>query len=141
VAIADQISFPVNTLGVEQSDQRVAQITEINQGPAIIDQSDSVTRGLHERHVLPRDHAWPDRENPGFNYEQNLGWTLGNITNQYPDTPQSNPLHPDHPVNQEMWLDGQNGPVGDPGAAQAVQPVAKQERRGFFKKLFKKRQG
>ena len=114
-------------------------VTPKKYSPMIIEESDTLTRELHERHVLPRDHNWPDRENPGFNYERNLGWTLGNIANQYPDTPQTNPLHPDHPVNQEMWLDGQNGPVGDPGAAQAVQPVAKQERRGFFKKLFKKR--
>jgi len=115
-------------------------VTPKKYSPVIIDESDSMTRGLHERHVMPRDFQWPDRQNPGLNHESNLGWTMGNIFNRYPDSPPANPLHPDHPANEELFLDGQNGPAGDTGQAQAVQPVSGTEKRGFFKKLFKKRQ-
>lgn len=71
--------------------------------PAIIQETDLVNRQIHNNHVLPTDHKWPDRKSPGSNYESNLGWSLGNAVNAYPPTPPSSPLHPDHPVNLPTW--------------------------------------
>jgi len=92
--------------------------------PVSIPESMSITKELHERHVLPTDHAWPDRDKPGFNYESNLPWTAGNIAGVYPETAPSSPLHPGHPLNQ-------------PEPEVATTTEAPERRRGLFKGLFK----
>ncbi|MCB1063126.1 MAG: hypothetical protein KDN20_09420 [Verrucomicrobiae bacterium] len=108
--------------------------------PVIIEELDSVNREIHDSHVLPKDHNWPDRKSPGDNYEPHLGWTLGNAVNAYPPTPPSNPLHPDHPVNLPEW-----DVHDEPGIRQGetmVEPVVDRGsgRKGLFGNLFKKRQ-
>ena len=60
-----------------------------------------LTKKLHDRQVLPFDHNWPDRKNPGFNHEANLGNTLGNALKLYPEVPEWNPLSAEHPINEE----------------------------------------
>lgn len=60
-----------------------------------------MTKQLHDRQVLPFDHNWPDRKNPGFNHEANLGRTLGNALKLYPEVPDWNPLAAGHPINEE----------------------------------------
>ncbi len=60
-----------------------------------------MTKKLHDRQVLPFDHNWPDRKNPGFNHEANLGNTLGNALKLYPEVPEWNPLAAEHPINAE----------------------------------------
>ncbi|MCB1085821.1 MAG: hypothetical protein KDM63_02150 [Verrucomicrobiae bacterium] len=111
--------------------------------PVKIPEVDRINRELHENHVLPNDHRWPDRENPGSNYEPNLGWTLGNMVNAYPATPPSNPLNPEHPVNLPEW-DVREEPGIREGETM-VEPVSAPEptqaqRKGLLGNLFKKRQ-
>lgn len=107
--------------------------------PVQIHEVDRVNRELHENHVLPNDHSWPDRRNPGSNYDPNLGWTLGNAVNAYPPTPPSSPLHPEHPVNLPEW-DVREEPGIREGETM-VEPVSGQPRRkGLLGNLFKKRQ-
>lgn len=60
-----------------------------------------MTKHLHDRQVLPFDHNWPDRKNPGFNHEAHLGRTLGNALKLYPEVPEWNPLGSEHPINTE----------------------------------------
>ncbi len=72
-----------------------------------------MTKQLHDRQVLPFDHNWPDRKNPGFNHEANLGNTLGNALKLYPEVPEWNPLAAEHPLNEEQT-----------SAAEAQQPPA-----------------
>ncbi len=72
-----------------------------------------MTKQLHDRQVLPFDHNWPDRKNPGFNHEANLGRTLGNALKLYPEVPEWNPLAAEHPINEEVT-----------SAAEAQQPPA-----------------
>ncbi len=109
--------------------------------PARLHETELVNRELHQNHVLPNDHHWPDRKSPGDNYEPNLGWTLGNAVNAYPPTPPSNALHPDHPVNLPTWDASE-----EPGLRQGqtmVEPepvvAAPAPRKGLFGTLFKKR--
>jgi hypothetical protein len=97
-----------------------------------------MTQDLHNRHVLQPDHDWADRRNPGDNYEPNLGRTIGNALNLYPQAEPHLPLHPDHPVNQEASY-GQLSEAQQE-AAEAVQPVAPQKRKGFLGRLFGNRQ-
>ncbi|MCB1237020.1 MAG: hypothetical protein KDM91_18270 [Verrucomicrobiae bacterium] len=107
--------------------------------PVSLMENDTMTMDLHQRHVLPENHAWPDRRNPGSNYEPNLGRNVGNAFNLIPADPPANPLHPEHPVNQPEWVDS-TGPaqyseeIETP--AGAVLPV--QEKRGLFGNIFKK---
>jgi len=107
--------------------------------PVKIHEVDRVNQEIHDNHVLPNDHKWPDRNNPGFNYERNLGWTLGNAVKAFPPTPPSNPLHPDHPVNLPEWDVSQERGIR-PGETM-VEPVSAQpQRKGLLGNLFKKRQ-
>lgn len=99
--------------------------------PARLVETDRVNREIHEAHVLPSDHAWPDRTKPGFNYEPNLGWAVGNTLGVYPPVGPSNPLHPEHPVNLPEW-DVRDEPGLRPGQT-LVEPAAPAEvRRGIF---------
>lgn len=107
--------------------------------PVHIPEVDRINQELHQNHVLPNDHAWPDRKSPGSNYESNLGWTLGNAVNAFGPTPPSNPLHPEHPVNLPQW-DVREEP-GIRSGETMVEPVpVKVERKGLLGNLFKKRQ-
>lgn len=109
--------------------------------PFCIQENDEITRGLHDRHVLPLDHKWPDRQHPGFNYESNLGWTAGNILKAYPEVPPSNPLLPDHPDNLFGPSDGN---VELPTTEKArISPYSASQnghaqKRGLFRNLFNK---
>ena len=60
-----------------------------------------MTKRLHDHQVLPFDHNWPDRKNPGFNHEAHLGNSLGNALKLYPEVPEWNPLMAEHPINEE----------------------------------------
>lgn len=114
--------------------------------PVKIHEVDRVNRELHQNHVLPNDHKWPDRRNPGSNYESNLGWTLGNAVNAYPQAPPSNPLDPDHPVNLPEWDVRDEPGIRDGGtmvevvSEPAPAPAAAPQRKGLLGNLFKKRQ-
>jgi type II secretory pathway component GspD/PulD (secretin) len=107
--------------------------------PVSIPEVDRLNQELHQNHVLPNDHAWPDRKAPGNNYDPHLGWQLGNAVNAFGPTPPSNPLHPEHPVNLPQW-----DVRDEPGIRQGetmVEPVpVKAERKGLLGNLFKKRQ-
>lgn len=67
--------------------------------PMSIPQTIEMTRNLQQRHVLPGDHNWPDRQNPGNNYEPNMRWTLGNLFNRYPAHKSRHVLNPEASIN------------------------------------------
>jgi hypothetical protein len=59
---------------------------------------------IHDAHILPSDHDYPDPDHPGHSYRSNLRNTTNNIFNKYePDAP-SNILHPAHPYNSPESL-------------------------------------
>ncbi|MCB1230045.1 MAG: hypothetical protein KDN19_07260 [Verrucomicrobiae bacterium] len=106
--------------------------------PAHLYETDLVNREIHQSHVLPADHAWPDRKSPGDNYEPNLGWTVGNALNVYPPTPPSSPLHPDNPVNLPTW-DAADQPGIQEGQTMVETVTEQPARKGLLSNLFKKR--
>lgn len=110
-------------------------VTPKTYSPISIPESLMTTRELHERHVLPADHAFPDSERPGFNYESNLPWTLGNMGRLYPESAPSSPLHPEHPLNQ-MPEEDEQAYRTTADAAEAA-PATAQRRRGLFNGFFK----
>ena len=62
-------------------------------------QHELMTHEIHDSHVLPTSHNYPDPENPGFNYEPNLGNTVSNTFKQFPEDAPANMLLPSHPYN------------------------------------------
>ncbi len=105
--------------------------------PASAEQTLMTTREVHDRHVVPNDHGWPDRHNPGNGYEPNLGWTAGNIVNAYDPIPPSNPLHPEHPVNLP---EGTFGPQERETFAPELELRPQPKRRGLLNRLFNRDQ-
>lgn len=75
-------------------------VTPTTYEPVSVVENDKATRYLHEQHVLPPDHASPDRRSPGFNYESRPFNALANLFRRIPPTPPANTLNPDHPVHQ-----------------------------------------
>jgi len=67
--------------------------------PASGSENDRMTHDLHESHVLPGNHDYPDRRRPGHNYESDFRNTVNNAFEKYDPDPPSNLLHPAHPYN------------------------------------------
>ena len=101
--------------------------------PTSSSQTLMTTRDLQERHVVPNDHGWPDRHNPGNGYEAHLGWTAGNLVNAYDPIPPSNALHPEHPLNLP---EGTFGPQERESFAPELEPTPRPKRRGLLNRLF-----
>ncbi|MEM6277921.1 MAG: secretin N-terminal domain-containing protein [Verrucomicrobiota bacterium] len=67
--------------------------------PSVPGENDLISHEIHDAHILPNDHDYPDPEHPGHSYRSDLRNTTNNIFNKYePDAP-SNLLHPQHPYN------------------------------------------
>lgn len=67
-------------------------------------ENDVLTHELHDSHVLPANHDYPDRENPGSNFRSNLRNSLNNaFKRNAPDEPTSL-LDPQHPYNRPEAL-------------------------------------
>jgi type II secretory pathway component GspD/PulD (secretin) len=105
--------------------------------PATMD----MTRNLHQQHVVPSDHAWPERENPGDSYEDNLGWTIGNLVDAYDPIPPSNALNPEHPLNQpEGGSRSQREELITPrDFLEQPDPIQKPKRKGLLHHLFNRK--
>lgn len=72
--------------------------------PEITTENDITSHEIHESHILPSNHDYPDRRNPGFNHRPNMRNTVNNTFNRYePDAP-SNLLNPEHPYNRPESL-------------------------------------
>jgi type II secretory pathway component GspD/PulD (secretin) len=112
--------------------------------PEIPAESDITSHEIHESHVLPSSHDYPDPQNPGFNHRSNLRNTLNNTFKKYePDAP-ANLLNPTHPYNRPESLpvhgkDYQSEPQFAHGASPEVTVRPVSERRkggGFLGKMF-----
>lgn len=112
--------------------------------PEIPAESDITSHEIHESHVLPSNHDYPDPQNPGFNHRSNLRNTLDNTFKKYePDAP-ANLLNPAHPYNRPESLpvhgkDYQSEPQFAQGASPEVTVRPLGERRkggGFLGKMF-----
>lgn len=86
-------------------------VTPTTYEPVSIPENDGITRYLHEKHVLPPDHASPDPRNPGFNHQSRPGNALANLFKRHAPTPPGNTLHPEHPVHQEPVPDSEYNQV------------------------------
>ena len=72
--------------------------------PNIGTQNDLMSHEIHESHILPNNHDYPDRLNPGTNHRTDLRNTTNNLFKRYEPDPPSNLLHPDHPYNSPEAL-------------------------------------
>lgn len=72
--------------------------------PELALENDKIAHELHDSHVLPSNHDYPDRFHPGANYRTNLRNSLRNTVNGYEPDPPSNLLHPEHPYNRPEAL-------------------------------------
>ncbi len=66
--------------------------------------NDAMSHEIHESHVLPTTHNYPDRNHPGHSYQSDLKNTVDNAFNKYEPDPPSNLLHPQHPYNQPQSM-------------------------------------
>ena len=105
--------------------------------PEIAAENDITSHEIHESHILPSNHDYPDPERPGFNHRSNLRNTLNNTFKQYePDAP-SSLLNPNHPYNrpESLPVHGKDEP-SEPQFAQGdapevtVRPVAEGRKNG-----------
>ncbi len=72
--------------------------------PELAVENDAMSHEIHESHVLPSNHDYPNRFKPGANYRSNLKNSLKNTFSQYEPDPPSNLLHPEHPYNRPESL-------------------------------------
>lgn len=104
-------------------------------------ENDLMSHEIHDAHVLPTNHDYPDRDHPGTNYRSNMRDTLNNAFEKYePDAP-SNLLLPDHPYNlpQAKPVHGKvGGPEPQFNSPSVKVRSANGERRkgGFLGKVF-----
>lgn len=72
--------------------------------PEIRNENDIMSHEIHDSHVLPNNHDYPDGRHPGHNHRSDLRNTMNNTFKKYePDAP-ANLLHPDHPYNSPQAL-------------------------------------
>lgn len=113
--------------------------------PNSVLENDVTAHEIHESHVLPSNHDYPNRRKPGLTYNSDLRNTMDNTFNRYePDAP-SNLLHPDHPYNRLVAVPV-HGEIDDnettqfasgDGPEAAVKPVREGRKSGgFFGKVF-----
>ncbi|MGB0152389.1 MAG: hypothetical protein ACPGFB_00045 [Verrucomicrobiales bacterium] len=67
--------------------------------PNIGSQNDLISHETHDLHVLPSNHDYPDRFNPGNNHRSDFNTTRDNLFDRLNPDPPSNLLHPEHPYN------------------------------------------
>ncbi|MEM7603222.1 MAG: secretin N-terminal domain-containing protein, partial [Verrucomicrobiota bacterium] len=109
--------------------------------PNVPGENDRISHEIHDSHILPADHDYPDPQHPGHSYHSDLRNTTNNIFNKYePDAP-SNLLHPAHPYNAPESLpvhgkDETEEPYFESPSV-TVRAVDQTERKGgFFGKVF-----
>lgn len=110
--------------------------------PEITNESDIMSHEVHESHVIPSNHDYPDDERPGHGYRSDLRNTVKNSFKQYePDAP-SNLLNPAHPYNRPQALpvhgkDYDSDPVFAESPTVTVRPANERKKNGgFFGKVF-----
>ena len=112
--------------------------------PEISLENDVTSHEIHDSHILPSNHDYPDPKHPGQTYRTDMRNTANNIFNRYkPDAP-SNLLHPQHPYNSPQALpvnDNQSNYVPEPDFAESptvkVRPAsATKKNSGFLGRVF-----
>jgi type II secretory pathway component GspD/PulD (secretin) len=72
--------------------------------PEVPLENDLTSHEIHDSHILPANHDYPDPATPGFNYRTNMRHTARAAVNRYePDAP-SSLLLPEHPYNRPQSL-------------------------------------
>jgi type II secretory pathway component GspD/PulD (secretin) len=105
--------------------------------PEITNENDIMSHEVHESHVLPSNHDYPDDRNPGHGYRSDLRNTVKNSFKQYePDAP-SNLLNPAHPYNNPQTLpvhgkDYDSDPVFAESPTVTVRPANERKKNGGF---------
>lgn len=110
--------------------------------PEITNENDIMSHEIHDSHILPSNHDYPDRDHPGTTYRSDLRSTVKNSFRQYePDAP-SSMLHPEHPYNRPEALpvhgkDYDSEPAFAESPTVEVRPVNETKKSGgFFGKVF-----
>lgn len=106
--------------------------------------NDAMSHEIHDSHVLPNSHEYPDRKHPGHSYQSDLKNTVDNAFSKYEPDPPSNLLHPQHPYNspQSMPVHGKTQDYAEEPRFQAnpsvtVRPANPNKRKGgLFGNLF-----
>ena len=97
--------FKSSERGKEQT-SLVFIVTPTTYEPVSVWENDETTRRLHQSHTLSKNHASPDRKNPGLNHEPKPFNLFGNMFNLKEDEPSSNSLSPDHLIHR-MSMDAE----------------------------------
>ncbi len=112
--------------------------------PEIGKDNDIMSHEIHESHILPSNHNYPDPNNPGSNYRPDFRATMNNAFRRHePDAP-SHLLLPDHPYNRPESLPTHGKTYDEePQFASAsnrpevsVRPVGSRKNGGLLGKMF-----
>jgi len=102
--------------------------------PEVRSENDLMSHEIHESHILPSSHDYPDPQRPGHTYRSNLRNTVNNTFRKYEPDPPSNILHPAHPYNLPQAQPVHGKYDADPTFATnpsvAVRPVNENRRNG-----------
>jgi type II secretory pathway component GspD/PulD (secretin) len=112
--------------------------------PELALENDTMAHELHDAHVLPKNHDYPNRFKPGANYRSNLKNSVKNAFNRYEPDPAGSLLLPEHPYNRPEAVPSHAYPEsGEPSFVQAgdapevtVRPVSESRKGGFLGKIF-----
>lgn len=109
--------------------------------PDVPSQSDIMSHEIHDSHILPSSHNYPDNDHPGHTYKSDLKNTVDNSFKRYEPEPPSNLLHPDHPYNTPEALPVHGKTYdSEPEFAESptvqVRPLNGTKRKGLFGKVF-----
>ncbi|MDF1823943.1 MAG: hypothetical protein P1U68_04830 [Verrucomicrobiales bacterium] len=113
--------------------------------PNVPGENDLMSHEIHDSHVLPSNHDYPDPQHPGHSYQSDFRNTANNLFEKYePDAP-TNILHPGHPYNSPSSLpshdkNGSETPSFE-NPSVTVRAVEAPKRNGFFQKVFKGNKG
>ncbi len=72
--------------------------------PEIGKESDIMSHDIHESHILPSNHNYPDPDNPGSNYRSDFRTTMNNAFKRNKSDEPSHLLLPEHPYNRPESL-------------------------------------
>lgn len=112
--------------------------------PELALENDTMAHELHDAHVLPKNHDYPNRFKPGANYRSNLKNSVKNAFNRYEPDPAGSLLLPEHPYNLPEAAPSHSYPEpGEPRFVEAgetpevmVRPVSENRKGGFLGKIF-----
>lgn len=112
--------------------------------PEIPSQNDLTSHEIHEAHILPTKHSFPDPDKPKSNYKPKLRNSARAAANRPPSDPPSSILLPEHPYNRPVatpiygagYDDNSQFVAAGDRPEVTVRPSSQKKGNGLFNRMF-----